>query len=167
MRAVSNAGPLIHLSWLGRLDLLHELFAEILVPTGVRDEVLRAGPEIPGVAAIRDAFAAGWLTVQPVVDTTAVLALTTELDRGESEAIVLMREAAADVLLLDERRARARATQEGLPITGTIGILRLARDRGLIPAVAPLLAELRRSGFRIGAELVERIRREESASDPG
>ncbi len=167
MRAVANAGPLIHLSWLDRLDLPRALFDEVLVPTAVRDEVLRAGPEVSGVDALRDAFAAGWFVVQPVGDPAAVQGLTAQLDRGESEAIVLMREVQADVLLLDERRARARATREGLPIIGTIGILRLARDRGLVPAVAPLLEELRRIGFRIGAEWVEQIRREEAEPSEG
>lgn len=163
MRAVSDAGPLIHLSWIDQLDLLRTLFDEVVAPLAVRDEVLRAGPDVPGVAAIRGAFAAGWLTMQPVADPTAVGMLTAELDRGEAEAIVLMREARADVLLLDERRARGHAQREGLPMAGTIGILRLARDRGLVPAVAPLLEELRRRGFRVGAELVERVRREDAA----
>lgn len=163
MRAVTNAGPLIHLSWIDQLDLLRTLFDELLAPLAVRDECLRAGPDVPGITAIRDAFAAGWLTVQPVADRTPVEALTAELDRGEAEAIVLMREVRADLLLLDERRARGRAQREGLPITGTIGVLRLARDRGLVSAVAPLLVELQRLGFRVGAELVAQVRREEAA----
>jgi predicted nucleic acid-binding protein len=55
------------------------------------------------------------------------------------------------------------AAQRGLPMTGTLGILRTARDRGLVPAVLPLLAELRRLGFRISDELVAEVRREEAA----
>lgn len=161
MRAVSNAGPIIHLSWIGRLDLLPFLFDEVLVPLAVRHEVLRAGPDVPGIQAIREAFASDWLKVQPVLDVEAVLPLTAELDRGESEAIVLMRETRAGLLLLDERRARVRAGREGLRLTGTIGILLLARDSGRVPAVAPLLEDLRRRGFRVGAELVEQVRREE------
>ena len=161
MRAVSNAGPIIHLSWIGRLDLLAALFEEVLVPLAVHEEVLRAGPHVPGVQAIRDAFASGWLRVQPVRDSAAVLQLTAELDRGESEAIALMRETRDGLLLLDERRARARAGREGLRLIGTIGILQQARDRGLVQAVTPLLGDLRRHGFRVSAELVEQVEREE------
>jgi uncharacterized protein len=167
VRAVANAGPLIHLSWIGQLHLLNNLFAEVLAPVAVRDEVLGAGRDLPGVTAIRDAFAVGWITVRPVANLTAVMALTGELDRGESEAIVLMREAEADVLLLDERRARAHATRERLPITGTIGILRMARDHRIIAAVAPLLEELKQRGFRVGAELIEQIQREEATEGQG
>jgi predicted nucleic acid-binding protein len=161
VRAVSNAGPIIHLSWIGRLDLLPALFEEVLVPMAVREEVLRAGPDVPGIQAIRDAFASGWLRVRPVLDVAAVQELMAELDRGESESIVLMRETRAGLLLLDERRGRARAGREGLRLSGTIGILQQARDRGLVPAVTPLLGDLRRYGFHVSAELVEQIEREE------
>ncbi len=164
MRAVANAGPLIHLSWIDRLDLLPALFTDVLVPQAVQDEVLRAEASVRGLVALREAFAAGWLEVRAVADRAAVAALQTDLDRGESEAIVLMREAGADLLLLDDRRARAAAERQGLPLTGTLGILRLARERGLIPAALPLLDELRQHGFRIGADLVEQIRREEAAT---
>ena len=77
-----------------------------------------------------------------------------------------MREVGADVLLLDDRRARATAHRLGLPFTGTVGILRRARDRGLIPAVAPVVEELRRRGFRIGNELLAELRREEGGKGP-
>ncbi len=63
MRAVANAGPLIHLSWIDELDLLPALFEEFLVPLAVRDEVLRASPDVPGVPALGAAFTSDWLTV--------------------------------------------------------------------------------------------------------
>ncbi|HYU20385.1 MAG TPA: DUF3368 domain-containing protein, partial [Chloroflexota bacterium] len=66
MRAVSNAGPLIHLSWIDRLDLLDELFEEVVVPDGVADEILRTGTDVVGGDAIRAALAAGWLPVRAV-----------------------------------------------------------------------------------------------------
>lgn len=162
MRAVTNAGPLIHLSWIGHLNLLPAVFVEVLVPPAVQDEVLRADSDVLGLGALREAFAADWLKVRPVADSAAVATLRTDLDRGESEAIVLMREVGADLLLLDDRRARTVAQRQGLPLTGVIGILRLARDRELVPAVMPLLDELRRHGFRISTDIVEQIRREEA-----
>ena len=167
MSAVSNSGPIIHLSWIGRLNLLRTFFDDAVVPVAVRDEVLRAGPQVPGITEIRGASAVGWLSVQPVSHTTAVAELRLGLDRGEAEAIVLMREIQAAVLLLDERQARARALREGLPIPCTLGILRSARTSGLIPTVEPVLEELRRGGFRVSAALVEEIRREEQALGPG
>lgn len=91
MRAVSDAGPLIRLSWLDQLELLAHLFDEALVPGAVREEVLRAGSGVLGIASLHTAFAAGQVRVREVIDTAAVAALTATLHRGEAEAIVLMR----------------------------------------------------------------------------
>jgi hypothetical protein len=67
--AVSNAGPIIHLSWIGRLEPWPTLFDRIVVPLAVRDEELRGGPQVPGITAIHDAFTTDRLTVQPVSDS--------------------------------------------------------------------------------------------------
>lgn len=88
MRAVTNAGPLIHLSWIGHLELLRILFDEVLVPRAVQEEVLRAGPGTLGLASLHQVFAANWLMIRSVADLVAVAALRTDLDRGESEATV-------------------------------------------------------------------------------
>ncbi len=75
MRAVSDAGPLIHLSWIGRLDLLRLLFAEVLVPRAVQLELLRAPAGTLGIEALRACLATSWLRVQDVADRGAVSAL--------------------------------------------------------------------------------------------
>lgn len=126
----------------------------------VEEEVLQAHPDVPGIEALRAAFAAGWLKVRAVDDQAAVAALV-DLDRGEAEAIVLMKEMGAAVLLLDERKAWGQAQRQALLVTGTIGILRRAKARGLIPAVYPFVLALRRLGFWVSTELLEQIHREE------
>ena len=161
MRAVSEAGPLIALSWIDRLDLLGQLFDEVVVPHGVQEEVLRARVGVPRVEALRAAFAAGSFQVRAVEDQVAVAALSAVYGQGESEAIVLMAEEQADLLLLDDRRARQEAERRGLPVTGTIGILREARERGLITAAYPVVIQLRGLGFRVSPGLLDRIQREE------
>lgn len=45
---------------------------------------------------------------------------------------------------------------------GTVRVLEVARDAGLIPRVLPLLERLRASGFRLGDDLIESIRATES-----
>jgi predicted nucleic acid-binding protein len=162
VRAVSNAGPLIHLSWLDLLGLLPALFDEVVIPPAVQQEVLRDDVSLPGMTALKDAFAGDRLRIQ--APRSQPPATMPGLDTGEADAIALMHERAADVLLMDERRGRRFASQEGFPLLGTIGVLRLTRARGLIPAVTPLLAELRNRGFRISAEIVDLIQGEEERS---
>jgi predicted nucleic acid-binding protein len=163
VRAVADAGPIIHLSWLDLLDILTQVFEEISVPTAVEAEVTNAASETPGILAIRTALSDGWLTARPVQQEEAVERLRAEsgLDRGESEAIVLFRELGSDILLLDDRRARLYAEHEGLALTGTIGILRLARNRNLIPSVSEQVKKLQSRGFRISEALAKRIEDEE------
>jgi predicted nucleic acid-binding protein len=57
--------------------------------------------------------------------------------------------------VLDERLARQHARRLGLRLTGTLGVLVKAKQGGLIPAVAPLVADLRRGGIWLSDALVE------------
>src|SRR5437763_668462 len=68
--------------------------------------------------------------------------VTDELDLGEREAIALAHLLGADLLLIDELSGRAEARRRSLRVTGTLGILRTAAERGLID-VPEVLARLR------------------------
>lgn len=164
MRAVADAGPIIHLSWIDRFDILFEIFEEVTVPVAVRDEVLNASADVPGITAIRAGLERGRPAVLTVLDVTAVRSLRASigLDAGEAEALVLAREMSADIILLDDGRARSYAAREGFPMTGTLGILRRARELGLVTEVAPLLTMLVRRGFRVSESLVVKIVREDT-----
>jgi len=60
----------------------------------------------------------------------------------ERQAIVLAIERRADILLVDERRARKTATAAGLAVTGLIGVVARAKRDGLIDLAKPVLDEL-------------------------
>jgi uncharacterized protein len=87
VKAVSNAGPIIHLSWINRLDILGDLFEQIVIPTAVRNEVLRAGTSVPGVLLIKNALEAGSILTSSLVERAPLAQLTVDLDLGEAEAI--------------------------------------------------------------------------------
>ncbi|MCA1723183.1 MAG: DUF3368 domain-containing protein [Thermomicrobia bacterium] len=61
----------------------------------------------------------------------------------------------------DDAAARLIAAQRGIRVTGTLGILRAAREQGFIPSALSLLLELRQRGLWISEALVESVRREE------
>lgn len=56
--------------------------------------------------------------------------------------MVLAQELSADLLLIDERKARKTALQLGLPVTGIIGVLLEAKKAGLISAIKPILDQM-------------------------
>ena len=87
-----------------------------------------------------------------------VRALQGELDRGEAAAIALAVERQADMVLIDERRARAVAIRLGLNVVGVLGVLVEAKHKALIPQLKPILdALITRAGFWVSIQLYERI----------
>ncbi len=77
-----------------------------------------------------------------------------DLDRGESESIVLASELEADSILLDEKEGRNIARRANLKPLGVIGVLLEAKNKNFIKVISPYLDSLRQiAGFRIGDPL--------------
>ncbi|NER23449.1 MAG: DUF3368 domain-containing protein [Symploca sp. SIO1B1] len=152
MTVVSNSSPLIALAQIGKFELLHLLYQELLIPQAVRDEVARFGEERLGAAELEKA---DWIRTVTISNRTAVELLRERLDLGESEAIVLAIETEAQLLLIDEARGRRVAQTQSLNHVGTVGILVLAKRRGLVEAVTPLLNDLIAAGFRMNEDLYQ------------
>ena len=70
------------------------------------------------------------------------------LDEGETAAIVLAASLHADLLLMDERKGTLLALEKGLRVTGTLGVLDMAAERGLV-IFAQAIERLRRTNFRM------------------
>ena len=131
MIVVSDTTPLISLLKTGCLDTLEKLFGEVRIPDAVFEE-LTSNPRYKDEAATIRSFP--YIDIISVSDTDAVEQVSREdgLDLGESEAIVLTQEISADLLLMDEARGRDVARSMGLRITGTVGILLLSYERGIL-----------------------------------
>lgn len=154
MIVVSDSSPIIALSTIGHLDSLKALFGQIVIPTEVFREVGHAGNARPGAREI----AQSWIEVAIVREVGQVAALASRLDFGEAATVSLALELQATTVLLDEKRGRVEATRLGLKPVGVLGILQLAKTEGLVPALRPLLTDLRdHSGFRIHPDLLHRV----------
>ncbi len=77
------------------------------------------------------------------------------LERGETEVLVLARELEADLILLDEEKARKSAVIAGFNVMGLLGLFHLAKNIGLIHEVRPLINELMTKKFRISDKVIE------------
>lgn len=154
MIVVSDSSPLIAFARVGHFHLLQSLFGEVLVPGAVWDEVVQADrPEVTQIVS------AEWVKVVAVPDDSYLLVLRTEVDRGEAEAIALAADVGADLLLLDERYARQLAVSMGFEIIGVAGVLGLAKARGFLIEVRPVLDQLRNLNFHLGTALYEQTLR--------
>jgi predicted nucleic acid-binding protein len=155
MRVVSNTSPLLNLAAIGKADLLTKLFGLIIAPEVVREEINALHQRDPRFAAADLATVATFVLVN---DRNKVALLSLHLDRGEAEAIALAAELNADLLLVDERRATRTAHQLGLKTLGLLGVLLLAKRKGHIAKVAPLLDRLEsEAGFWIGQLLHNQV----------
>ena len=151
---VSDSSPLIHLSQIGRLNLLKDLFHGLLIPPSVYHEVVIEGRGRPGSEEVREA---SWIRVVEIRDRPLKRLLQFLLDEGESEVIVLALEVKASLVLLDDREARLQAKRLGLRVTGTLGVLLRAKKLGLIESLREELNKLKKTGFRISRSLEEEI----------
>jgi len=150
---VSNTSPITNLAAIGQLDLLRQLYQQIVIPEAVYRELTASSSQHPG--AIVQTL--NWIATQAVTNQALVTALRLELDEGEAEAIALAQELSADLVLIDERDGRAIAARFGLRVIGLLGVLVEAKHQTLIPAVRPLLDALIRSGFHISQNLYSRV----------
>ena len=144
---------LIYLERIGLLGLLPGIYGNVLIPEAVWSELARGS-----LAVV--AGPPPWLAVGVVADRRLVSELGAELDAGESEAIALALEQRADLLLIDEQMGREAATRLGIKITGLLGVLVIAKHRGMLPSVEPQIRALRAVDFWLSDELVERILRQ-------
>ena len=122
MIVVSDSSPLITLSRIDCFDLLQKLYPRIYISGEVYGEVVTSGEGLPGA---RQTAQADWIEVLSVHDAAAMAAAITKtgLGQGETSAIRLATELSADLVLIDERKARLHARSEGLAVAGCIGIL--------------------------------------------
>jgi len=151
---VADTGPLIALTKASLLNLLSALFGSVYIPEAVSTELQLDSARADSVALKAAIDHNPSICVR---NATAIPAeLTDRLDAGEAEAIALASELGA-VLLIDERRGRAVAVHESVSIIGTGRLLLAAKKRGLLEQVGPVLATLRRNGYRLADSLAEYV----------
>ncbi|MEW6220964.1 MAG: DUF3368 domain-containing protein [Thermodesulfobacteriota bacterium] len=150
---VGDSSPLIALAIIDQLALLPQLYARVVVPQEVWEEVTVRGAGLPGALELRQL---SWLKVEyPPVDL--LLPLTVLVGRGEAQAIALALARPGSTALLDDALARRVAERFGVKRIGTLGLLRRAKQRGLIEAIKPFVQQLQANGIFIRQSLVEAV----------
>ncbi|RKZ45520.1 MAG: DUF3368 domain-containing protein [Candidatus Parabeggiatoa sp. nov. 3] len=150
---VADAGPLIALAKIGHLNLLHQMYGEVLIPPAILKE-LAVDTHKPGSALLKTALSDGWLQVIEIPLSKDKSLLELLLDAGEVEAILLAEKLKCRFLLIDERSGRVVAKKRGIAIVGVCGILLLAKEQGFIFLVVPLLNQLLNIGYRLSSQLI-------------
>ena len=142
---IADAGPINYLILIGHIEVLPALFQKIILPAAVRDELNDAPPSVKEWIATPPS----WIEIH---QTAQVHDLVLEnLDAGEEAAIALAIEFHADLLLMDERAGVKAARRKGIEVTGTLGLLAIAANSGLLN-LADAFDRIKRTNFRYRQE---------------
>jgi len=151
-KIVSNTTPIISLLKVEKLEILRHLYGKIYIPLEVYREI-EAGKNKEYYV---DLAKIEWIKIAKVENEKSLLFFL-DLDKGEAEALVLANEIDADLIILDEALGRFHAKHIGLKVTGTIGILLKAKEKGIINEVKPLLNQLVQKGIWLSDNLINQI----------
>jgi predicted nucleic acid-binding protein len=156
MTVVADTTPVNYLILIGAIDVLPKLYGQVIIPPAVREELTHGHAP----ATVRDwiAHPPYWLEVlSPLPVSDAVLA---KLDAGEREAIALTEQLSISEesiqFIVDEMLGRREAEGRGLSVIGTIGVLRLAADEGLLD-LRSVVEQLRQTSFHISPAILSRL----------
>lgn len=151
MIIIADSSALVALSICRMLPLLETIFDKVYVPTAVYKEVCVSGkPEAK--------FLCEYLKnrVESVSLKNFSLTNDTRLGSGELEAIALYLKTSADLLLIDDAYAKKVAIKNGLEVMGSIGVLLLAKQKGLISTIKPLITMLVNSEIHLGNNVIQK-----------
>jgi predicted nucleic acid-binding protein len=154
MTLVFNASPLIVLAKSGLMDPLLPLAERVWVPQAVADEVL-------DIKSSTDP-ASQWLAGKnPLIHPQTQISpfvLAWDLGAGESEVISVTEKIPGSTAVLDDLSARRCAQAMGIRIIGTLGLILIAKRKGLIPSVSPALDAVVAAGLFVTNHHLDAIR---------
>ncbi len=128
MIVVSDTTPIHYLILLDQVHLLPELLGELVIPAIVSRELQAEKTPLKIREFMKDP--PEWLEIVP--DTGIIDIDLHDIHVGEREAILLAEELGADGILMDDRAGRIAATDRGIFVIGTLGVLEIAALDGLI-----------------------------------
>ena len=136
---ISDTSCFIILTNIGKLELLHKVYGQILTTPEIAAEF---GEPLPA-----------WVEIVEANDKYRQTILELQIDKGESSAIALALETPDSTVILDDYKARKIAERLGITLTGTICVIIKAKMKGTIPSVKPLLEKIKQTDFRMSAEI--------------
>lgn len=152
-RVVVNASPLICLCKSGLSTILPSLFNEIVVPAPVYEEITVKGDIEPDL--LRLSASNSLKKVSGIIIPASITAW--DLGDGESSVLAFAVENPGFYAVIDDLEARRCAIASGCSYTGTIGMILLAKRRGLIVSVSDCLFKLRNAGLWLSDDFIKAV----------
>jgi predicted nucleic acid-binding protein len=136
---VINASPVIALARVGQVELLTRLPKQAIIPRAVEEELLRAPEDDPARRVVESGM---FKIIETPAPPSEILAW--DLGLGETAVLSYVFAHQKCVAVLDDGAARRCARSLSLAVTGTLSVVLLAKQHGLINSAAQAR---RRSGW--------------------
>lgn len=152
MIVVSDTSPICYLLLIGQIQLLPQLYGQVLIPQIVQQELSDERSPI----AVKNWIQTPpkWLIIQEV--TVPVDKDLDIINAGEKAAIILALQERANLIIIDEALGRKVARNKGLKVTGLLGILDRAAQQNLVD-FSQAIATLEKTTFRASSKLIESL----------
>ena len=145
-RVIPDTSCLILLKKIGALELLIDLYSEVLVTEVVLKEYQDPLPISHSII--------------PLQNPEFFTLLCHQIDPGEASVIALASQEKDCLMILDDLKGRKVASILKLDFTGTLGLLVKAKRSGFIPEIKPFVNKLIDSGIRISPLVLEEIEKD-------
>ena len=160
---VVNATVLSNLAQANWLKILQELFGEVLIPLPVYEEILKGiDTGYAFLKAVDELVEKGERItlglLQDEYEKGLFKDLLVSLGYGEAAGIAIAKRRALP-FFSDDRVARETAKQQGVEISGTLGILKVALEEGKTSSneADEVLQEMIRGGYRSPIQSIEEL----------
>jgi predicted nucleic acid-binding protein len=134
-----DTSALIILNKIKALGLLNKIYGNVFITNFINAELNEILPS--------------WIIIEPAHNFEQTFLKNFNLGPGESSIIMNALEYNG-LLIIDDLKARKIATTLSLRFTGSIGILIIAKDLGLIHSVKYYLEKIQNTNFRISDALI-------------
>ncbi len=156
--AVCDSGPLIHLSRIGRIDLLKELFDRVLIPPCVKRETIDEAKKLgkPGTRPIEKGKEKGWIEILEVQDEDEIekIVKSEKIEPEDGEVLQLAKETSSELVTNDSWLIKvAKANGVETLWTTTLVLLAVKKEKMGKVEGRKLLKELTRSGLYIKSDV--------------
>lgn len=140
---IADTSCLIAFDRINKLDILQKTFSEIVTTKEVAEEF---GKNIPH-----------WLLISQIKNIRKKEELEKIVDSGEASAIALAIETKNSVLIIDERKGRKLAIDLHIEIIGTLRVILIAKQKGVIRSVKEIIQQFEQANFRFSRTIAKEI----------
>ena len=159
MPVVSDASPLILLAKIGKLNLLKDLYCEIIITSQVENEVMVHKDRASTL--ILSEIKKGWIKTRDAENSLDIVKLGEKLGlhKGETAALGVAKHLGINEILADDKLARIAARILGLRAIGCLGVILKAYETDVITRTEAIdsIEKLVKAGLWVSPEVLSDV----------